>query len=96
MTNKPRTFSLALLETLGVATRFGTVVGGDDAARKKPHPEPVLHALRALAVTPAEAVMVGDSDADVSAARAASTSCPRCFVGGRPPRDDGDTAFGAS
>jgi phosphoglycolate phosphatase len=87
VTNKPRTFSLALLETLGVAARFGIVVGGDDAARKKPHPEPVLHALRALAVTPAEAVMVGDSDADVSAARAAGVAVVAVSYGynhGRP------------
>jgi phosphoglycolate phosphatase len=38
---------------------------------RKPHPEPFLHACRALGVEPAEAAVIGDSATDAEAARAA-------------------------
>lgn len=50
-----------------------TVVCAEDVVRGKPHPEPVVTALRRLGVPPAEAVLVGDSPADMAAAVAAGT-----------------------
>ena len=50
-----------------------TVVCAEDVVRGKPHPEPVVTALRRLGVQPAEAVLVGDSPADMAAAVAAGT-----------------------
>jgi phosphoglycolate phosphatase len=96
VTNKPRTFTLALLEALGVAARFATVVGGDDTTHKKPQPEPILHALQALAVTPADALMVGDSENDVRAARAAGVAVVAVSYGynhGRPVAAAGPDAI---
>lgn len=43
----------------------------DRVGSRKPHPGCFLHACRALAVTPAEAAVVGDSANDAEAARAA-------------------------
>lgn len=50
-----------------------TVVRAEDVVQGKPHPEPVVTALRRLGVQPAEAVLVGDSPADMAAAVAAGT-----------------------
>lgn len=71
VTNKPHAASMAVLEGLGMARFFEAVVGGDTAARRKPHPDPVLHALRLMGVAPSQTVMVGDNHHDVAAARAA-------------------------
>ena len=70
-TNKPRGISELILERLGVADAFQAVIGGDSTREKKPHPLPVLICLRRLAVTPGEAVMVGDSGVDLAAGHAA-------------------------
>ena len=50
---------------------FETVVGGDETARHKPDPAPLLLALERLGVEPADAAYVGDSPFDIRAARAA-------------------------
>jgi phosphoglycolate phosphatase len=74
VTNKPRYFTLALLERLGIARHFRAVVAGDDGLVKKPAPDMLLAAARELAAPPALALMVGDSENDTVAARAAG--CP--------------------
>ncbi|VCU72563.1 Phosphoglycolate phosphatase, chromosomal [Pigmentiphaga humi] len=71
VTNKPAEFTLPLLERIGLRAYFDAVVSGDSVARKKPDPMPMLHACELLGVQPAEAVVVGDSMNDASAARAA-------------------------
>lgn len=71
VTNKPREFTLDLLERVGLVDYFQVVVSGDDAAEKKPHAAPLLVACQRLAVTPAESVMIGDSENDLLSARAA-------------------------
>ncbi|HEY7411650.1 MAG TPA: HAD family hydrolase [Vicinamibacteria bacterium] len=54
-----------------LADRFETVVYGDDARQRKPHPEALLLALDRLGVAPERAAYVGDSPEDVEMARAA-------------------------
>lgn len=71
VTNKAAQFTLPLLTDLGLKDDFRIIISGDDLAEKKPHPLPLLHAAQALGVTPAEALMLGDSKSDVKAARAA-------------------------
>lgn len=71
VTNKARRFTEPLLRDLGVRRRFALVVSGDDCARKKPDPEPLLCAARHFGLEPARCLMVGDSVNDVRAARAA-------------------------
>ncbi len=60
-----------ILDGLGALSQFGAIVGIDTVTHCKPHPEPVLAALKALDVSPAEAVMVGDTSDDIMAGRTA-------------------------
>lgn len=71
VTNKPGRFTRPLLEALDLARYFEVTVAGDTLQVKKPDPGPLLHALDALGVAPARATMIGDSMADLNAARAA-------------------------
>jgi len=71
VTNKPREFTLPLLQRMELAPRFDTVVAGDDVKAKKPHPDLLLAACRNLGVAPGDARMVGDSVNDALAAQAA-------------------------
>jgi phosphoglycolate phosphatase len=74
VTNKSGRFTLPLLDKIGLAPYFETVVSGDTLARKKPDPDPLLHACDALDIAPREMLMIGDSINDAQAARAAG--CP--------------------
>lgn len=71
VTNKPEGFSRTIVAHFGLEDLVPVVVGGDTCATRKPAPEMLLHAAAALGATPASAVMVGDSGADVDSARAA-------------------------
>jgi pyrophosphatase PpaX len=50
---------------------FETVVGGDETARHKPDPDPLLLALERLGADASDAAYVGDSPFDMQAAQAA-------------------------
>jgi len=68
-TNKPQQLTDGLLAALGLADRFGAVLGGDAGFGLKPAPQGLAEVVRRLGEGPA--VMVGDSLADAGAARAA-------------------------
>lgn len=68
-TNKPQQLTDDLLAALGLADRFGAVLGGDAGFGLKPAPQGLAEVVRRLGEGPA--VMVGDSLADAGAARAA-------------------------
>ncbi|MBI1339652.1 phosphoglycolate phosphatase [bacterium] len=70
-TNKRTDLSERLLETIGLAPRFLAVIGADRAPAQKPDPSHLLAAVRAGGGDPRFAMIVGDSSADVNAARAA-------------------------
>jgi phosphoglycolate phosphatase len=70
-TNKPEPITESVLVKLGLRHRFQAVIGGSDALPKKPHPAMLLASIQSLAVGVEEAVLIGDSSADVGAARAA-------------------------
>lgn len=72
VSNKPEDLSRQVLDGVGLADYFPVVVGGDSLPVRKPDPAPLFHALELLGVeAPRGALMVGDSDIDVLAARAA-------------------------
>ena len=71
VTNKAERFTFPLLQGLHLDERTACVVGGDTAARAKPHPDPLLHAAAALQLPPSACLYVGDDLRDVQAARAA-------------------------
>ncbi|MGZ5572917.1 MAG: HAD-IA family hydrolase, partial [Usitatibacter sp.] len=74
VTNKPRVFSERLLERLAIDDFFAAVVAGDDGIRPKPHGDMLTAACRKMGSDAISTLMVGDSDNDVLAARAAG--CP--------------------
>ena len=71
VTNKAAQFTIPLLKHFGIHDEFGIVVSGDSLAVKKPDPGPLLHAAEHFGVAPQDALMLGDSKSDVTAARAA-------------------------
>ena len=73
-TNKPEAFTRQILEGLGLAKYFSSVVGGDSTSTRKPDPQPVLACLRGLVSEPASSLMIGDSVHDVHAAHAAGVT----------------------
>lgn len=71
VTNKADQFTRPLLQALGIYDYFSLITSGDTLARKKPDPLPLLHSAGQFGLSPADALMVGDSSNDVKAARAA-------------------------
>jgi phosphoglycolate phosphatase len=70
-TNKVEAHALALLELLEVSGRFSAICGRDTFAHFKPDPRHITLTIERAGGDPARAVMVGDSRADIDAAKAA-------------------------
>ena len=68
-TNKPAAAASSLLRAFDLAQYFPVVVGGDSLAVTKPHPAPLLEAIRLLGG--GAAIFVGDSEVDAETAQAA-------------------------
>jgi len=86
VTNKPSGLTRALLSGLGIAERPACIVGGDTLARRKPHPEPLLHAAGALGIEPRRCVYLGDAVRDVEAGRNAGMRTIAVEYGYIPPQ----------
>ncbi|MBI5640986.1 MAG: HAD-IA family hydrolase [Nitrospirae bacterium] len=71
ISNKRESLSKRLLEELGLLGCFDIVYGSDSAGEKKPSPKPLLRMLEHFSVSPDEAVIVGDSNFDIEAGKAA-------------------------
>lgn len=59
------------LRAFRLTSRFATRVCSGDTKRRKPHPEPLLMALRHMQLDPEACVYVGDSPQDIQMARRA-------------------------
>lgn len=68
-TNKPIGLTLLLLDGLGLTSRFAAILGADSRPYKKPDGRHILDTIAAASGRPDRAVMVGDSETDVAAAR---------------------------
>lgn len=96
VTNKFTAAARRLLEHMHLAQWLDVVVGGDSGLPRKPHPEPLLRACEQLGVARTAALMVGDSQVDVSAARAAGLAVvcvPYGYNEGADPRTLSADAF---
>ncbi|HIJ84281.1 MAG: Phosphoglycolate phosphatase [Magnetococcales bacterium] len=69
VTNKPEYLTHLMLEKLNLRRFFPVVVGGDTLPERKPHPLPMVHAMRQLGTPAAATIMIGDSETDSLAAR---------------------------
>jgi HAD superfamily hydrolase (TIGR01509 family) len=73
VTSSPRSVVGGVLTRLELHALFDFTICGDEVRNHKPHPEPVKTALAALGLAAYEAVMIGDSHADILAGKAAGT-----------------------
>jgi pyrophosphatase PpaX len=71
VTSKNKPGALRGLRLVGLEEAIELVIGADDVAYPKPHPEPIEMALRQLGETAAGALYVGDSIHDMESGRAA-------------------------
>ncbi|WP_449369952.1 phosphoglycolate phosphatase [Thiomonas sp.] len=78
ITNKPTVYARELLGIKGLLQHFEVVNGGDAFARKKPDPMPLVQTCRQIGLPTASVLMIGDSQNDALAARAAG--CPVALV----------------
>jgi len=71
VTTKTALYSKELLEYFGIMKYFEVLIGREDVKHPKPHPEPVLKALKHMNANHETAWMVGDTCLDmISAAKA--------------------------
>lgn len=71
VTNKNSVLAEVLMEAVSLRTRAKCIVGGNTAARPKPHPDPLLHACKVINRSPKECLYVGDAERDIIAGLAA-------------------------
>ncbi len=70
-TNKLEALSKRLLDALGMSSRFAFIAGPDTFGVHKPDPQHILRTVEAAGGSRENAIMVGDSAADIKAAKAA-------------------------
>jgi phosphoglycolate phosphatase len=70
-TNKLERLARRLLDEIGIADRFAAIAGQDTFGVRKPDPRHLIETIRRAGGDPSAAVMVGDSELDIAAARAA-------------------------
>jgi HAD superfamily hydrolase (TIGR01549 family) len=71
ITSRSQEEAKAFLERNGFDGVFSVIVARDTTRRLKPHPQPVRQAAEKLGISPAHCAMVGDTAADIQAAKAA-------------------------
>lgn len=74
VSSKTRLGVMKGLNLAGLAPLFDVVVCEEDTSRHKPHPDPVLLAMRAWQIRPREVVMIGDAPSDIQAAKASGAA----------------------
>ena len=85
LTNKPLRPSEKILNHFGLRDRFEFILCGDTTPERKPSPAGLLKILEMAGVSREEAVMVGDDQPDILAARNAKVDCVTLFCGfGKP------------
>ena len=71
VSNKRETLSKSILEGLGIFEFFDIVFGSDSVPEKKPSPVPILDLMKRFDIPKNETIIIGDSNYDVEAGRAA-------------------------
>ena len=71
ITNTPKDCTIKILKRFDIEKYFEFVMTSDDVKMAKPNPEIVIKACKKLGVNPENVVLVGDTDSDVKAGKAA-------------------------
>ena len=70
--NKPVAITKALCESLGIDSLVEVVLGPEDVAEPKPHPDMLIEAVKRFGVPRADTLYIGDMTVDLQTARAAN------------------------
>ena len=87
VTSKRERGAMQAIELTGISDKFDLVFTAEDVANHKPHPEPILKALKLLDLKPEQALYVGDSLFDVDAASGAGVDVAVVTWGARSRED---------
>ena len=71
VTNKPGWLTRPLLDALSLSDRAACIVSGDTLERRKPYPDPLLHACKGLNLSTESTIYIGDDPRDIYAGNAA-------------------------
>lgn len=94
VTNKPAKFTNQLITHLQLDKRAACVISGDSLSKRKPHPEPILHACGLLRMDPKHCLYVGDAAVDIQASKAAGNPSLVALYG-YIPHDENPLTWGA-
>lgn len=84
ISNKREALSRKIIEGLGLSIFFDMIIGSDTTSEKKPSPLPILKVLKEFDIMSDEAMIVGDSNLDIEAGRAAGLITVSVKYGYRP------------
>ena len=88
ITSKPTWLTTPIIKHFGLDKRAACIVMGDTLTKVKPDPAPLLYACEHAAITPENAVYIGDLQTDVIAAKAAGMKSVGVTYGYPPPETD--------
>ncbi len=86
ISNKREGLSRRLLDELQLSGFFAAILGSDSVDERKPSPKPLIHTMEILAARPDESVIVGDSQYDIQAGKAAGVRTIAATYGYRERR----------
>jgi len=81
ITTRSKITSIRSLEITGIAKYFDIVISAEDVQNHKPNPEPLFKALEFLRFESKDAVMIGDTGADIMAGKNAGTKTVAALYG---------------
>jgi phosphoglycolate phosphatase len=90
VTNKPAWLTDPLIAAMQLEQRAGCVISGDTCEKRKPHPQPILHACELLDCEPKRTWYIGDAGRDIEAGRAAGCVTVGALYGYLHPEDPPD------
>lgn len=71
LSNKREVYSKRVLEGIGIFQYFDVVLGSDSVREKKPSPVPIFDLMKTYKVSKEETLIIGDSNYDIEAGKAA-------------------------
>jgi phosphoglycolate phosphatase len=86
ISNKREGLSRRLLTELALSDFFDAVLGSDSVEERKPSPKPLIHLMEIFAARPEESVIIGDSQYDIQAGKAAGVKTIAATYGYREKR----------
>ena len=79
--NRPKRFSMIVMEHLGMAHFFERILCGDEFERGKPYPDILFQLIREMAIAKEELLYVGDMDVDVQTGKNAGVAMVAVLTG---------------